>query len=46
MCIPVMLVFVTNHDLYFCHGVVDTFEAAVTTRGVALVVSLCTPVSL
>ena len=29
-----MLVFVANHGLYFCHGVVDTFDAAVTTRGV------------
>ena len=34
VCIPVMLVFVANHGLYFCHGVVDTFDAAVTTRGV------------
>ena len=34
MCIPVMLVFGANHGLYFCHGVVDTFDAAVTTRGV------------
>ena len=32
--IPVMLVFVADHGLYFCHGVVDTFDAAVTTRGV------------
>ena len=32
--IPVILVFVTNHGYYFCHGVVDTFAAAVTTRGV------------
>ena len=34
VCIPVMLLFVTNHGLYFCHGVVDTFYATVTTRGV------------
>ena len=34
VCIPVMLAFVANHGLYFCHGVVDTFDAAVTTRGV------------
>ena len=34
VCIPVMLVFVANHGL-FCHGVVDTFDAAVTTRGVS-----------
>ena len=34
VCIPVMLVFVANHDLYFCHGVVNTFDATVTTRGV------------
>ena len=25
---------VTNHGLYFCHGVVNTFDAAVTTWGV------------
>ena len=30
-----MLVFVANHGLYFCHGVIDTFDAAVTTRGVS-----------
>ena len=34
MCIPVMLVFVANHGLYFCYGVADTVDAAVTTRGV------------
>ena len=34
MFIPVMLVFVANHGLHFCHGVVNTFDAAVTTRGV------------
>ena len=28
-----MLVFVANHGLHFSHGVVDTFDAAVTTRG-------------
>ena len=26
--------FVANHGYYFCHGVVDTFDAAVTTRRV------------
>ena len=31
--IPVILVFVANHGL-FRHGAVDTFDAAVTTRGV------------
>ena len=25
-----------NHGLYFCHGVVDAFDAAVTTRGVGI----------
>ena len=35
VCILVMLVFVANHGLYFCHGVVDTFDTAVTSRGVA-----------
>ena len=34
VCIPVMLMFVPNHGLYFCHGVVNTFDAAVTTRRV------------
>ena len=34
VCIPVILVFVANHGWYFCHSVVDTFDAAVTTRGV------------
>ena len=34
VCIPVVLVFIANHGLYFCHGVVDTFDAAVTTREV------------
>ena len=34
VCIPVMLVFVANQGLYICHGVVDTFDAAVATRGV------------
>ena len=34
MCIPVMLVFVAKHNLYFYHGVVDKFDAAVTTREV------------
>ena len=34
MCIPVMLVFVANHGSFFCHGVVDTFDAAVTAREV------------
>ena len=29
-----MMVFVAKHGLYFCHGVVDTFDAAVTTRRV------------
>ena len=29
-----MLVFVANYGLYFCHGVVDTNDAALTTRGV------------
>ena len=28
-----MLVFVASHGLNFCHGVVDTLDAAVTTRG-------------
>ena len=30
----VMLVFVANRGLYFCHGVVDMFDAIVITRGV------------
>ena len=34
VCIPVMLVFVAKHNFYFYHGVVDKFDAAVTTRGV------------
>ena len=34
VCTSVILVFVANHGQYFCHGVVDTFDAAVTTRGV------------
>ena len=34
MCIPVTLMFVADHGKYFCHGVVDTFDAAVATRGV------------
>ena len=34
VCIPVILMFVANHGLYFGHGVVDTCDAAVTTRGV------------
>ena len=34
VCIPVVLVFVAHHGLYFCHGVVDTFDAAVATGGV------------
>ena len=29
-----MLVLVTNYDRYFFYGVVVTFDAAVTTRGV------------
>ena len=29
-----MLVFVANHGLFFCHDMVDTFDAAVTARGV------------
>ena len=34
VCIPVILSFVPHHGLYFCHGVVDTFNTAVTTQGV------------
>ena len=34
VCIPVISMFVANHGLYFCHGVVDKFDAAVTTQGV------------
>ena len=34
VCIPVMLVFVANQSLYFCHVVVDTFDAIATTRRV------------
>ena len=34
VCIPVRLVLLANHGFYFCHGVVDTFDASVTTRGV------------
>ena len=29
-----MLGFVADQGLYFCHGVVDKFDAAVITRGV------------
>ena len=32
--IPVISEFVANHDYYFFHGVVDTFDAVVTPRRV------------
>ena len=34
MCISVILEFVANYGNYCCHGVVDSFDAGVTTRGV------------
>ena len=34
VCIPVMLVFVANLWLVIYHGVIDTSDATVTTRGV------------
>ena len=32
VCVPVVLVFVADHGLHLCHGVVYTFDTAVSGR--------------